>query len=128
MSVNVEMIKNDDDLAVALQRLFALRESEEGTGEFEEWSILADLIEAYERRTIPMDVKVSGATFKEFIENWTFTEDDVARVLGDSEQAADLMSGRRLLNPSQMIKLHDKFQFPYDDLIRYADQSEQKAS
>ena len=91
--------------------------SASGTAEADEREVLADLIEAYERKhhAITPPDPVSAIEFA--INQRGYTRASLGKALGGLSRLSDIMNRRRKLSMTQVLALHRQFQIPLESLI-----------
>jgi HTH-type transcriptional regulator/antitoxin HigA len=85
------------------------------------FDVLADLIEAYERRAWPIAPAEPLDAIRYAMELKGLTQTDLASVLGSRSRASEVLNGRRGLTPSMMAKLHRHWGVPAESLLRTLD-------
>jgi HTH-type transcriptional regulator/antitoxin HigA len=120
MSVTVNPIRNDDDLDIALARLKAVWEPEPGTPESDELEVLMDLVESYERRTIPMGSEQKDLTLKSYLAMWGVKPKDLIPDLGSRGRVSEIINEKRSLTVPMILFLHEKFGMSYERLMEFA--------
>jgi HTH-type transcriptional regulator / antitoxin HigA len=85
------------------------------------FDVLADLIEAYERRAWPIEPAEPLDAIRYAMELKGLTQSDLANLLGSRSRASEVLAGRRRLTPSMMAKLHRYWGVPADSLLRTLD-------
>ncbi len=92
-----------------------------GTVAADRFDVLADLIEAYERRCWPIEPAEPVDAIRFAMERKGLTQSDLASLLGSRSRASEVLSGRRGLTPSMMAKLHRQWGVPAESLLRTLD-------
>ena len=85
------------------------------------FDVLADLIEAYERRVWPVEPAEPLDAIRYAMELKGLTQTDLADLLGSRSRASEVLSGRRRLTPAMMTKLHRRWGVPAESLLRALD-------
>ena len=89
-----------------------------GTEAADRFDVLADLIEAYERRSWPIEPAEPLDAIRYAMDLKGLTQTDLANLLGSRSRASEVLTGRRSLTPSMMAKLHRRWGVPADSLLR----------
>ena len=92
-----------------------------GTEAAARFDVLADLIEAYERRSWPIKPAEPLDAIRYAMELQGLTQTDLANLLGSRSRASEVLTGRRGLTPSMMAKLHHRWGVPAESLLRALD-------
>lgn len=85
------------------------------------FDVLADLIEAYERRAWPIEPADPLDAIRYAMDLKGLTQTDLANLLGSRSRASEVLAGRRRLTPNMMAKLHRKWGVPAESLLRTVD-------
>ncbi len=116
-TVTVPVIESADDLAQALARLNEVFMAEDGSLEADERNALALVIEDYERKAFPIEAPDPITAIRFAMEQRGYSRKYVAEVLGGASRLSEIMQGRRTLSLSQIRKLHERLQIPYESLF-----------
>lgn len=115
--MNIKPIRSDDDLRVALRRLEAIFQAEEGTPEADEMEVLVTLIEAYENKHYPIDPPDPVDAIKFRMEQQGLTPRDLEAYLGPSGRVSEVLNRKRPLSLRMVKRLHDGLRIPYESLL-----------
>jgi len=85
------------------------------------FDVLADLIEAYERRSWPIKPAEPLDAIRYAMELKGLTQTDLAVLLGSRSRASEILNGRRCLTPAMMVKLHRHWGVPAESLLSTLD-------
>jgi antitoxin component HigA of HigAB toxin-antitoxin module len=110
--VTVRAIHTHEDLIRAQRRILTLWGSASGTKNGDELDILADLVEAYERRHRPAPEVTGVEALGSLMDGNGLTQSDLADVIGSQGVVSEILSGKRQLNVRQIQALADRFKVP----------------
>jgi HTH-type transcriptional regulator/antitoxin HigA len=121
--MDIRALHDEGDYDWALTEIAAYFETppEPGSVEADRFDILADLIEAYERRRWPIEPAEPLDAIRFAMELKGLTQSDLARLLGSRSRASEVLNGRRGLTPAMMAKLHRQWGVPAESLLRALD-------
>jgi HTH-type transcriptional regulator/antitoxin HigA len=88
-----------------------------GTPEADRFDVLADLIDAYERRRWPIAPAEPLDAIRFAMDLKGLNQTDLAKLLGSRSRASEVLSGRRGLTPAMMAKLHRQWGVPAESLL-----------
>lgn len=117
--MDIRPIKNDDDLAWAIQEVSAYFEDqpEPGTPEGDRFDVLSELIEAYEDKHYPIDAPEPIEFLLAAMEAKGHTQADLAKLLGSRSRASELLLRKRRLNLHMIRKISEVWRIPAEPLI-----------
>ena len=118
MSSQIRAIRSEADYAAALARIEALMDAELGSPEGEELDVLADLVEHYEEKSVPMGYPSPLAAIQFRMEQSALTSRDLIPFLGSRSKVSEVLSGKRPLTMQMARALHANLGIPADVLIR----------
>ena len=118
--MNIRPIRSDDDLQVALCRLEAVFQAEDGTSEADEMKVLVTLIEAYENKHYPIGPADPVEAIKFRMEQQGLTPRDLEAYIGSSGRVSEVLNGKRPLSLRMIKRLHDGLRIPYESLFSRA--------
>lgn len=118
--MNIRPIRSDDDLQVALRRLEAVFQAEDGTSEADEMEVLVTLIEAYENKHYPIGPADPVEAIKFRMEQQGLTPRDLEAYIGPSGRVSEVLNGKRPLSLRMIKRLHDGLHIPYESLLARA--------
>ena len=103
-------IQNDEEHLAALARLWEVFHAEPGTPEWDEHTVLADLIEAYEEIHFPIDPPTDPVAVIEFwMDQKSLTQADLAPSIGSRDAVAEVLSYQRPVTPQMAQALEQLF-------------------
>lgn len=118
MNSQIRAIRSEADYAAALARIDALMDAEPGTPEGEELDVLADLVEHYEEKRIPMGYPTSLAAIQFRMEQGGFIPRDLIPIMGSRAKVSEVLSGKRTLTMQMARALHASLGIPADVLLQ----------
>ena len=118
MSSQIRAIRSEADYAAALARIDALMDAELGTAEGEELDVLADLVEHYEERNVPMGYPSPLAAIQFRMEQEGLTPRDLIPFMGSRAKVSEVLSGKRALTMQMARALHANLGIPADVLLQ----------
>jgi HTH-type transcriptional regulator / antitoxin HigA len=120
MSSNIRAIRSEADYAAALARIDALMDAEPSTPEGEELDVLADLVEHYEEKKVPMGYPSPLAAIQFRMEQGGLTPRDLVPIMGSRAKVSEVLSGKRALTMQMARALHTNLGIPADVLLQQA--------
>jgi len=114
----IRPIRNDDDYKDALIQIEGLMGALENTPEGEQLDVLATLVEAYERKTYPMDLPDPVEAIKFYMEQNEMTPKDLEPVIGRMNRVYEVLNHTRPLTLKMIRNLHVRFGIPAESLIK----------
>jgi len=118
MSSQIRAIRSEADYAAALARIDALMDAEPGSPEGEELDVLADLVEHYEERNVPMGYPSPLAAIQFRMEQGGLTPRDLIPFMGSRAKVSEVLSGKRALTMQMARALHASLGIPADVLLQ----------
>lgn len=115
----VQAISNSEQHKAAIERIRALWNTVDDQ-EREEFNILFDLAEAYERRNYPVPPVDPIEAIKFRMEQLGMSNRDLALYLGFKSRVSEILSGKRSLTVKMMQALHTKLGVPAASLLGVA--------
>ncbi|MBM3550134.1 MAG: helix-turn-helix domain-containing protein [Alphaproteobacteria bacterium] len=112
-------IKNRAQHKAALKRIDQLMDATR-EDELAELSVLAILVEKYERETFPIDPPSALDAIRFRMEQMGYTQADLGRLLNSRSRASEIMKGKGRLSLGTIRRLHDQWRIPAEILIREA--------
>lgn len=116
--MQIKPIHTEDDYREALRRMEMLMDAEFGTSEGDQLDILATLVEAYERKTYPMDIPDPVETIKFHMERSGMTPKDLKPMIGNLNRVYEVLNHTRPLTLPMIRKLHSELRIPAESLIK----------
>lgn len=118
-TMNVKVIKSKEDYAAAMARLSALMslDLKAGADEENELELLALVIEAYERQTVPPASRdpVEAILFR--MDQMGLSRKDLIPCMGSISKVSEVLSRKRPLSLSMIRRLHKGLGIPAEILI-----------
>lgn len=103
----IKPIRIEADYEAALARIDALMDAEPGTPEGEELDILADLVEHYEAKHVPMSYPSAVAAIEFRLEQAGLTQRDLVPFIGSRAKVSEVLSGKRRITMPIARALHE---------------------
>ena len=121
--MNIRPIRNEEDYRDALHRIEVLMDAQENTPEGDQLDVLATLVEAYERKTYPMDLPDPVEAIKFHMEQNEMTPKDLEPVIGRRNRVYEVLNHTRPLTLKMIRNLHGQFGIPAESLIKCRESS-----
>jgi len=114
----IKPIRTEADYEAALERVDALMGAKPGTPEGDELDVLAELVEHYEEKHVPMGFPspVAGIEFR--IEQAGLTPQDLVPLMGSRAKVSEVLSGKRSLTMRMARALHEHLGIPAAVLLQ----------
>ncbi|MDP3281794.1 MAG: transcriptional regulator [Nitrosomonas sp.] len=116
--MDIKPIKTDTDYRAALKEVETLMMAEPNTPEGEKLDVLVTLIEAYERKHIPLDFPDPVEAIKFEMEQKGLTIKDLEPMIGKSNRVYEVLNRKRSLTLKMIWKLHQELGIPAESLIK----------
>lgn len=113
---NLERIRNERDHEAALARLDELMGAVPGSAEGQELDVLADRIELYESKHVPMGDPSPVAVIKYRMEQLGLAPGDLIPFIGSRAKVAEVLAGKRELTLPMARALHENLRIPEESL------------
>lgn len=121
--MNVKIIKSKDDYVAAIARLSALMslDPKSGSEEENELELLALVVEAYEKQTVPpvQTDPIESILFR--MDQMQLSRKDLIPYIGSISKVSEVLSRKRPLSLSMIRRLHKGLGIPADILIENAE-------
>jgi len=115
----VKPIRTEVDRQAALARIDALIDLENRTeAESEELAVLADLVEAYERKHFPIPLPAPVEAIRFRMEQLGLEPRDLAPHIGSRGKVSEVLSGKRPLTLAMIRALHKNLGIPAEVLLQ----------
>jgi HTH-type transcriptional regulator/antitoxin HigA len=114
----IRPIRTEDDYKDALLQIEALMGAQANTPEGDQLDVLATLVEAYDRKTHPMDLPDPVEAIKFYMEQNAMTPKDLEPVIGRINRVYEILNHTRPLTLKMIRNLHVRFGIPAESLIR----------
>lgn len=114
----IKAIRSDADYEAALGRIDSLMDAAPGTAEGEELDVLADLVQHYEERVVPMGFPSVQAAIAFRMEQDGLTERDLVPLIGSRAKVSEVLAGTRPLTLPMARALHRHLGIPAEVLLQ----------
>lgn len=117
--MDISPIRTDADYREALQAISRLVETDPdpGTAEGDFLDVMGTLIEAYEKKTFPMQAADPIEAIKFRMEQGGLTPRDLVSSIGQQNRVYEVLNGTRPLSIQMIRNLHRKLGIPAESLI-----------
>lgn len=116
--MNIKPIRTESDYKDVLAQIESLMGAHENTPEGDLLDVLVTLVEAYERKTYPMDLPDPVEAIKFYMEQNEMTPKDLEPVIGRMNRVYEVLNHTRPLTLKMIRNLHEQFGIPAESLIR----------
>ncbi len=116
--MTIRPIRNENDYREALKQIETLMNAQEGSFEGDQLDVLVTLVEAYERKSYPMDLPDPVEAIKFYIEQNGMTPKDLEPVIGRINRVYEVLNYTRPLTLKMIRKLHGQLGIPAESLIK----------
>ena len=118
--MEIRPIHTDADYKAALREVSAYfdNEPEPGTPDGDRFEILLTLVEAYEARHFPIDLRDPVEAIKFRMEQAGLTPKDLVPAIGRLNRVYEILARKRPLTLNMIWRLHERFGIPAESLIR----------
>lgn len=117
---HIRRIRTEADYEAALARIDELMAARAGTPEGDELDVLADLVELYENKNVPMEFPTPLAAIEFRMEQAGLSPRDLIPFIGSRSKVSEILSGKRQLTMPMARALHEHLGIPSDVLLRGA--------
>ena len=114
----IKPIRNEGDYKNALKHIEVLMDAQENTPEGDQLDIWVTLVEAYERKTYPIDLPNPVEAIKFYMEQNEMTPKDLEPAIGRINRVYEILNNTRPLTLKMIRKLHECFGIPAESLIK----------
>ena len=114
----VKPIRTEADYAAALVRIEELMDAEQGSPEGDELDVLADLVEAYENKHVPIDYPSPIAAIEFRMDQAGLAPRDLIPFIGSRAKVSEVLSGKRPITMPMARALHEHLGIPAEALLR----------
>jgi len=118
MGSNIKAIRSEADYKVALARIDALMDAEAGSSEGDELDVLADLVELYEEKHVPMGYPTPLGAIRFRMDQAGLSPRDLIPFMGSRAKVSEVLSGKRQLTMQMARALHANLGIPADVLLQ----------
>jgi HTH-type transcriptional regulator/antitoxin HigA len=117
---NIRAIRNEEDYSWALKEIeqYFIREPEPGSKAAERFDVLSALIEAYEIKYWPIEAADPIDAIQYKMEIAGLKQSDLAKVIGSSSRASEILKRKRALTTEMIYKIHSNWNIPAASLVR----------
>lgn len=111
-----EIIRNEEDYDLALERIEEIFDAVPGSGEFDELEVLVSLVERYEdeKYPIPNPDPLTAIEFR--MEQQNLKNKDLIPFIGSKSEVSEILSGKRDLTLDMIRKLNKELGIPAEVL------------
>src|SRR5690349_4094394 len=114
----IKPIRTKADYEAALDRIGALMDAKSGTPAGDELDVLADLVEHYEAKHVPMGYPSAIAAIEFRMEQAGLTQRDLVPFIGSRAKVSEVLSGKRPLTMRMARALHEHLGIPAEVLLQ----------
>ena len=104
-TMDIKLIKTEEDYQMALDKLDEIFDAHEGTSESDQADILALLIDEYENVHYPIEAPDPIEAIKIRMEELQLKQKDIAEALGGRNRASEILNRKRKLTVDMIRKL-----------------------
>ena len=115
--MNIKPIKTKADHRAALKEIEALMAARPGTPEGERLDVLATLVDAWERKHVPMELPDPVEAIKFRMEQSGLTPKDLVPMIGQINRVYEVLNGKRALTLPMIRRLHKDLGIPAESLL-----------
>ncbi len=115
--MDIHPIKTSDDHERALLRIDELMDAKSGTEDGAELDVLVTLVEAFENEHFPIGTPDPVAAILFRMDQMGLDRKALEPFLGGRSRVSEVLNGKRSLSKSQIRKLHDGLNIPFENLI-----------
>ncbi len=116
----IKPIRTKPDYVAALDRIGALMDAKPGTPKGDELDVLADLVEHYEEKHVPMGYPSAVAAIEFRMEQAGLTQRDLIPFIGSRAKVSEVLSEKRPLTMRMARALHEHLGIPAEVLLQQA--------
>lgn len=114
----IKAIRTEAHHAAALERIGELMGAKPGTHEGDELDVLADLVEHYEEKQVPMGLPSPVAALEFRMEQAGLSPRDLIPFIGTRAKVSEVLSGKRPLTMRMARALHEHLGVPAESLLQ----------
>jgi HTH-type transcriptional regulator/antitoxin HigA len=115
--MDIHPIKTSDDHEQALLRIDELMDAKPGTEDGAELDVLVTLVEAFENEHFPIGAPDPVAAIRFRMDQMGLDRKALEPFLGGRNRVSEVLNGKRSLSKSQIRKLHDGLNIPFENLM-----------
>jgi HTH-type transcriptional regulator/antitoxin HigA len=120
--MNIKPVRTKADHRAALKEIESLMNARANTPEGERLDVLVTLVEAYERKHVPMDMPDPVEAIKFAMEQRGLTVKDLESMIGRTNRIYEVLNRKRPLTLKMIWRLHQGLGIPAECLIRPSDE------
>lgn len=116
--MDIKPIKTDSDYRAVLKEIESLMTAAADTPEGERLDILVTLVEAYERKHVPLDLPDPVEAIKFRMDQTGLTPKDLEPMIGRPNRVYEILNRKRPLTLKMIWRLHNDLGIPAESLIK----------
>lgn len=116
-SVTIPLIKDEAGYDAVVERITQLFDASPGTSEGNELEILLHMVDTYQKRNGLLPEGDPVEVIKFILKQQGLTIQDIAHILGGEQMAAQIMNGKKVLDPQMIQALSTNLHIPIGALI-----------
>ena len=120
--MNIKPVRTKADHRAALKQIESLMNARANTPEGERLDVLVTLVEAYERKHVPMDMPDPVEAIKFVMEQRGLTVKDLESMIGRTNRIYEVLNRKRPLTLKMIWRLHQGLGIPAECLIKPSDE------
>ena len=120
--MNIKPVRTKADHRAALKEIESLMNARANTPEGERLDVLVTLVEAYERKHVPMDMPDPVEAIKFVMEQRGLTVKDLESMIGRTNRIYEVLNRKRPLTLKMIWRLHQGLGIPAECLIKPSDE------
>src|SRR4030067_74383 len=109
-----KVIKTEEDYHFALDRIDKLMDARPGTPEFDELELLSTLVEIYEDKNYPINMRDPVSAIKFRMEQLGLNQQDLVAFMGSRSKVSEILNRKRTLTLSMIRALSKGLGIPSD--------------
>lgn len=117
-TMNIKLIKTEQDYDLVLERLELIFDAKPNTEEGDELEILSILIEKYEKENFPIEFPDPIEAIQFRMEQLGYSQNDLADIIGLKSRTSEILNKKRKLSLNMIRKLTEKSHIPTEILIQ----------
>jgi HTH-type transcriptional regulator/antitoxin HigA len=117
-TMNIKLIKTEQDYDLVLERLELIFDAKPNTEEGDELEILSILIEKYEKENFPIEFPDPIEAIQFRMEQLGYSQNDLADIIGLKSRTSEILNKKRKLSLNMIRKLTEKLHIPTEILIQ----------
>jgi len=117
-TMNIQLIKNEEDYNRALKRLEVIFDASTGTTESDEADVLGLLIDEYEKQNYPIEAPDPIEAIKIRMEEMNLRQSDLITEIGGKSRVSEILNKKRKLTVEMIRNLAVRLNLSANLLIR----------